>query len=620
VARSPSPGKAWSAIVQRLRGARYLLEDVAYALGRVPRALGRGAAEFWRGLGVQTRRHLLAALGAIVLLLVVVLAAAPALPCSLPGGDECAPADDAADLVPAHSLAYVHLNVDPDTDQFDAAADLADRLPLLTRQVIGRLLVQVPGPNGAPPDYRHDFEPWFGGEAAIALVPADRGAEQVQLLEVDDQKQAEKYASQIAAGATQTEQYRDVNIDIDDRGLSSAITSGFLVIGTDSGVHAIVDVATGAKGARSLADDADAKAVRDRLPDKRLAEVYVSPDGAADLLAGERGPFASAEPFVDAGATTGAAAALVARDDGLELAVRSDLDADRAKAHPGFFAAFPGFDPQLAAKLAPETLAYLGFGDPGATVKDLLAQASAQAPGLAAGFTDLVERLRELGQVDLQKDLLPALGDEAALALQPGGSGEEDSASEATVPFVQFLAAGVDEEARQALARLQGPIAHALEGSEQQAPVFTRRELAGVQAESLRVSPTVDLTYAIVDSLLVVASDPQGVEQVAGDKGGLASSDGFEQATDGLTDDPSLLASLNVASLLHLAEVNGLGESPAYATFAAELRKLETMGLAVHASRSELDTDVRLAIGSGPAEGPDTSTTGGAEGTTTTGE
>jgi hypothetical protein len=620
VARSPSPGKAWSAIVQRLRGTRYLLEDVAYAIGRVPLALGRGAAAFWRALGVQTRRHLLAALGAIVLLVVVVVAAAPALPCSLPGGDECAPADDAADLVPADSLAYVHLNIDPDTEQFDAAADLADRLPLLTRQLVSRLLVQIPGPNGAAPDYKHDLGPWFGGEAAIALVPADRGAEQVQLLEVDDQKQAEKYASRIAAGKAQTDEYRDVDIDIDDRGLATAITRGFLVIGTDSGVQSIVDVATTAKGARSLADDADADAVRDRLPDARLAEIYVSPHGAADLLAGERGPFASAEPFVDAGSTTGAAAALVAGDDGIELAIRSDLDADRAKAHPGFFAAFPGFDPQLAAKLAPDTLAYLGFGDPGATVKDLLAQASAQAPGLAAGFTDLVKRLRDLGQVDLQKDLLPALGDEAALALQPGGSSEEGSASQAKVPFVQFLAAGVDEEARQALARLQGPIAHALEGSEQQAPVFTRRELAGVQAESLRVSPTVDLTYALVDSLLVVASDPQGVKEVAGDNGGLDSSDGFEQATDGLTDEPSLVVYLNIASLLHLAELNGLGESPAYATFAGELRKLETMGLAVHASRSELDTDLRLAIGSGPAEGADASPTPGAEGTTTPGE
>jgi Protein of unknown function (DUF3352) len=454
------------------------------------------------------------------------------------------------------------------------------------------------------PNYDKDIRPWFGGEAAIALLPAARGAEQVQLLEVSDRAAAEKYASAVAAGASQKRPFHDVDISVDARGLATAITGGFLVMGTQSGVRSVVEVATRADGGGSLASNSDAEAVRGRLPDERFADVYVSRAGALDLLAGERGPFSSIEPFVDAGATTGAAVALVAADDGLELAARSTLDADRAKAKPGFFGAFPSFEPSLAGRIAPDALAYVGFGDPGATVKALVKQAGAQAPGVAAGFTDLVDRLRKLGRVDVQRDLLPALGDEAALALQPGppphgARGDTQTAgAEATTPIVQFLAGGVDEEgARQALARLQGPIAAALEGSAQQAPVFNRSKLAGVQAQSVRVSPTVDLTYAIFDSLLVVATDPQSVKDVAADNGGLDSSSGFTEATAGVTQGPSLLVYLDIASLLRVAEVNGLSESPAYATFAAELRKLKSLGLAVESSPDELDTNLRLVIG-----------------------
>ena len=56
--------------------------------------------------------------------------------------------------------------------------------------------------------------------------------------------------------------------------------------------------------------------------------------------------------MINPGASEGAAAALVAGDDGLEVDIRSELDADRTKAHPGFFSAFPAFEPTLAASLA----------------------------------------------------------------------------------------------------------------------------------------------------------------------------------------------------------------------------------------------------------------------------
>jgi hypothetical protein len=599
----PAPIRGFAAAVsERLRGARYLLEDVGYVLGRVPRAVGRGASRFWRDLDLTARRRLLAALGAAVALLAITAVAASAAPCWLPGGDACPATDDAAKVVPADSLAYLHADLDQDSDQYQQTASIAARVPLISRQVVARALGQLPGADEAAPDFNRDIRPWFGGEAALAILPRGRGAEQLQLLESSDDEAALAYADRIAAGRASVRDYEGTEVHQYGSGVASAVVGGFLVIGTADGVHASIDVESGDDD--SLAADSAADDAIDRLPDPRLAEAYVSRQGIRDLIASERGPFSSLEPFVDAGSSRGAAAALVADDDGFSLAIRSSLDPRRAASHPGFFEAFPSFEPTLTGSIAAKALAYVGFGDPGIAVQKLLEQASASAPGLAAGFSDLFDRLRSLGRVDLRKDLLPALGDEGALALQPGAGEETEPEGVAPVttpaPFAELLAAGVDEQrAREALARLQGPIADALEPNAQgeQAPVFSRSEVDGVEAQSLRISPTVNLTYAAFDSKLVVATDPAGVEQVASGDGGLNETDRFQSATAGFPDEPSFLAYLNITDLLTLGEREGLAEDPAYVTFADELHKLEALGLSVSASEDQLATDAHLVIG-----------------------
>jgi hypothetical protein len=237
--------------------------------------------------------------------------------------------------------------------------------------------------------------------------------------------------------------------------------------------------------------------------------------------------------------------------------------------------------------------------------------------------------VKELGNVDLERDLLPSLGGEAAFALEPApperrranrkqqdqphiapppGPGEpvvppgaEALPAERT-PVLEFVGAGIDEErAGQALARLQGPIAKALNPeSGLQAPVFGTRKIDDVTAHSLRLSPTVNLTYAIASSVLVIATDPSGIEELAAGEGGLSGTDLFENATDGFPDDPSTLGYLDLRGLLALGERAGLAEDPAYATFAPELRKLEALGVAVRTDASRLESDARLLVGTGP--------------------
>jgi hypothetical protein len=593
-------GEIRRSIATRVRGARYAIGDVLYVIGRfarrTPRAIGRGASAFWWGLGVPARQRLVAALGTVVALILFLGLAVPNLPCQVPGAGPCPPPDDAEDLVPSGALAYVHATVDPDSDQYAEAAEIAAHLPTITGQILSDALGLLPGAAGARFDFARDVSPWFGAQAAFAELPGRRrGTERVVLLEVDDADGAAAFAEEIATGRPRATDHREVAVAVDRDGLATAQAEGFLAIGDPGAVRSVIDVATGAEGAAAIADDPAAREVRDEIPGHRFAEAYLSPEGAERFVAQTGGPLASLAPFAAVRSTRGLAAAASADDGELELAIRSAIDPDRARAEPGFFAAFAPFEPELPERLPSDSLAYVGFGDPEGTVAELLAQAAAQAPGIAGGFEGLAAELRRDGDIDIERQLLPALGEEAAFVIEPRADpGEEGDPA----PFLEIVARDVDEEpARNALARLQRPIVDAIEpATGLQAPVFRDREVAGVDARSLRVSPTIELTYAVADDLAIIATDPLGVERLLDGDGDLDQSELFERATEGFAETVSLLAFLDLRGLILAAEQLGLGADPVYGILAPEIRALRTVGLAVRFDDEQLATDARLIV------------------------
>jgi Protein of unknown function (DUF3352) len=576
------------AIRRRTRRARFVAEDVAYAVRRRTRATSTAPLERWSGLPQRTRELILAGSAGLVVVVVIALVAVPNLPCQAPGGDECSPPDDAIELVPGDSLAYLHADTDPDTQQYENAAEIADRLPKLTDQLINRL----PGPTGGTFSYRREVAPWLGEEAAVAVIPVRSGKRDVTtLLEIGDEEGANRFVQDLTGDEPRTESYRDHELGTSG-GLTVATAGDFVVAGPDAAVKRVIDTDA---GGRSLADSEPADEVRDALPDLRLAELIVSEQGAAELLApgGSLAPF---EAFVNARATLEAGAALVAREDGFELEIHSVLDPDAANA-PGFFAAFPSFEPALEGSVGEGALAYLALGDPEQSLAGLLSQATAEAPGIAAGFERVAERLRRSGNVNLEQDILPLLTSQAAVAVEPSVGGSD--AVVAGVPFVSLIVEEVDAEAAtEALSQLQAPLVKALEPQRGlQAPVFKEQEIEGVRVQSLTISPTVELTYAIVDGKLVLSTDPAGVRQVASGSSSLEDSERFSMATENLPEEVSALLYLNLGGLLGVAEQAGLGEDPAYALFSGELRKLEGLAVAVDRAEDAIDTKIRVTVG-----------------------
>jgi hypothetical protein len=356
VPRPPSPREALSGIRNATNGAWHRLQDSGAAAGRLGRGIRSRAREAWFGLSLTARRGVAAAIGAAIVVAAFVLLAVPALPCQLPGGDRCAPPDDVVELVPGDAWLYLHVNTDPDSEQYERAADLAGRLETITDQLITRL----PGAAGAGIDYASDVRPWLGGEAAVALVPAGgEDVEQALLLEVEDEDGAERFADGLTGRSTKSEDYQGVPVTA--RGdLATAVVDGFLTIGSERVVHRVIDTTA---GARSLDDSAPAEEVDDELPDDSLVRAYVSEQGAEDLFRAGAA-LGSFEAFVNSDATLGAGMAIVIGDDGIEVETESLLDPERLKNSPGFFEAFPPFDPSLADELSAGALVYLGLGDP----------------------------------------------------------------------------------------------------------------------------------------------------------------------------------------------------------------------------------------------------------------
>ena len=146
--------------MRRLRSLRYALGDVFFVIGdrlrtagrflaRVPRALARGFGRFWGSLSIIARRRLVAAIGVVVVIIAILALAVPNLPCSFPGGDSCPPPDDAEALVPSDALAYLHADLDPNSEQYKALTDLAGRVPLFSDQAVAAAAGLIQGPRGA---------------------------------------------------------------------------------------------------------------------------------------------------------------------------------------------------------------------------------------------------------------------------------------------------------------------------------------------------------------------------------------------------------------------------------------------------------------------------------------
>lgn len=549
---------------------------------RRPKVSAGSIRELWFGRSLSFRRRAVAVLAILGIYALIRFVPLPGLPCELSPAKECVPDDGSIAFVPADAYAYAHLSLDPDSSQVEQAEELAAKLPHAQGILEGAYRAAAPE---SPLTVGADILPWIEDEAAGAIVPDEGGAPlRLGVFEIGDQRGAEQFLASVGGTTPVAQQYRGTEVASYSDGLASAESDGFLLLGDPGAVRAAIDADRGGNG--SLEDSEEAERVRDALPEQRLADAYVSEEGISQLLAGAGGLSPQLDTFTDYGSSVGITAAAVAEGDGLRIDLHSRLDPEQARAEPGFFAAFPPFDPELARYFAPSTLAVLQIGPPSKTIRGLLEQADAAFPGIAGAFDRINEQLAESGGVDIENGVLPLLGGEAAIGATPA----------TPVPYVTAVFADVDEErARETVARLAVPLIAGLDpASTGQAPVFSERRVEGVTVNTLRLSQTLVPSYAVFDEHLVVSTDPRGVAEAIEGGDDLASEPGYETVTNGGEGDVSALVFLNLEGLVNLAEPLGLAEI--VDDFRADLARLNAFGVTVESSDDRLDTQLFLNI------------------------
>jgi hypothetical protein len=177
---------------------------------------------------------------------------------------------------------------------------------------------------------------------------------------------------------------------------------------------------------------------------------------------------------------------------------------------------------------------------------------AAQGAGAGAAVETVRRTVRERTALDLDRDLLARLRGEFAAWIAPG----------AAAPVITLAARTSDPAAtREALARLQRPLARALAGDAADAaaaPVFEARSIAGADAFTLEVSEGFAPTYSVAGDTVLASTSPAGLEAYRGRRPRLRSARGFRAAVPRIPARIESLGFVDVRQLLALGEQTGL--------------------------------------------------------------
>jgi hypothetical protein len=487
------------------------------------------------------QRKQAAALGAVALVALVA-----GLVCARGGGG---PADEAARLVPASALVYVHLSTDRDREEDARLARYAVAQPAVAR--LRDRIVAAISPTAF--DIERDVRPWLGDELAYAaLSPSDS----LVLAAVADRPKAQALIARIA-NLSSSRRYRGVRVLLAGP-TALAFVGGFLAVGTEAAVEAAVDRAHGT-GERLSELPAYRHAAEGR-PDDRSLDAYASAAGVREVLASRDGLLGTLGALLDRPGLTAAGASVSAEERGLRARVRLAGGAPRDSS----------FEPELLERVPERAAAYVGVRGAPRLLRVL------GRLGAERSLQQLGDALAGEAGIDFDRDLLAPLSGELAIAVT--GASDDPAATGGGAPVVTLKARTADPRRTEAaLARLQEPIARrlAVPGT---VPAWEPASLGGMAAFSLRVTPELGPTYAVSGGDVVISTAPAGLERPGGT---LADSGGFEATLGDVPEKADSLVFVDLRQLLVLGEQTGLTSIPGLATARDDLARVRAAGAVI---------------------------------------
>jgi hypothetical protein len=332
-------------------------------------------------------------------LLVCTVAALAGCGSSNPGGTSA----DPADAVPATAVLYAGASVRPTgaekTDALAAGKALTHQAdPYL------RLLGALQTPGSAQLNFARDVAPWLGPQAGVFLTSlpssstlpsqlaqgllggsssspfafGSSGAQGAIVMDTSDSAKASSFLNaQAAKAGAHATSFHGVAYEVNSDGVAFGLIDRFAVIGSEAGLHGVIEAT---HGAGSLVHSSGYAKLLAAAPPDALAHIYANPAGFAGSSTQEQGL---------AGLLRGLAGAHEANVSLVPSATSLSLDADTlasggAAAAGGLLAADPE-SAQALGELPGEAWLAIGLGHVGTT----LAQDIQELQGLTSLGTTL---------------------------------------------------------------------------------------------------------------------------------------------------------------------------------------------------------------------------------------
>ena len=504
--------------------------------------------------------------------LAIVLIGAVLLVASLvQGSDTSSARDGAVSLVPRDALVYVHTRVEPDSEQWRRAGEIVRELPAL-RRLRDAALDRV-SRGRRPLDFDTQVRPWIGDEAAVALLPEGRRATSLILVRVADQARARRFLS--GAGRAEESRYRGVVVRRYGE-LAAAFVDDYLVVGSPANVRAALDARR--RGSLARAPLFRRAVARLRIDDP-LAYAWAPAKGLSQVVRGREPLLDQIRALVERPGLEAAAAGVRAERNGIRLGIAT-LDGASARA--------PHFRPTLTREVPAGTIAFVAAAGLEGVLDQLdrLGGDQAALPGLLAR---LRRELGRQGERALVRAAAPLRGREAAVIVSPP----------VELPVVTLVVAGTtQEEGGAVLVSLQPLIARLLESpSLGQVPAIVPRSIAGVEATTLSLSPTLTVTYAAFDGKLVVSTSPAGIRRLR--RGGSSLADNASFAPGGLRDFLDRVSSvvfLDLRRLSTLVERAGLAATPGYRAIERDIARIGAVSGVTASERSSQTAEIFIEV------------------------
>ena len=314
-------------------------------------------------------------------------------------GSEDEAASGASELVPAGALMYGEATLDPEGDQKEAIDSILAKFPGggEAGDKLKDLIEKGLRESDAPVSFKEDIEPWLGDEAAFfasSLGSDNEPQAAVGLIATDDEAAALEALEKSAEGKITRHDYKGVEYLTDESGEAGAVLDGFLVLGSEPGVKAVIDTSDGGK---KLSDDESYKKALEGASEDRLGLFYLN---SPQFLKSAQGTAAALPQSFEKYFKEPFAATVDADDDGVIFEGKVPLETAQTFG-------FVGKGSDLLDELPGDSWLAMAQTDFGKLLDFYL-----DAFGAVAGGRDAIEQqFRAATGLDLQKDVIAWMGD-----------------------------------------------------------------------------------------------------------------------------------------------------------------------------------------------------------------